>query len=415
MAAPPTPPRPLRWVPSALYAAVLAGGLYYETLGEGSLRLAGTAGFVTCLLLLFALEAVERGRYPEHVPTRPAVLLLAARLGLYAAVSALDEAGVSRALFVLVPFTAYFALGRTAALVASAGCLGLLLTGNVLWVPRWWATAEHISDLLMLGIGLVLAVSMAAVAVGEQEGRARLEHALRELSDSHERLADHAERVAELSTAKERNRLAREIHDSLGHHLTAIAVQLEKAEAFHDRDAETARTAVGHAHWSAVRALDEVRHSVRALRDEGEPFSLSRALADLARHADGGRLKIVAQVSGDERGFCTGALTALYRAAQEGLTNAHRHGHATRVSVAVAFGGDGARLAVTDNGRGFPDGACEGYGLRGMRERVALLGGTVDIRSAPDAGTAVTVTLPRAAASPPEVQGTPGASAKAVR
>lgn len=400
MAEPPTAARPLPWLPSLLYAAVLAGGLYYEALGEGSPRLPATAGFVTGLGLLFALEAVERGRYPRHTPTRPAVVLLVARLGLFALVSACDEAGVARALFVLVPFTAYFALGRTAALVASAGCLGLVLTGYSLSVERWYVTAEYIADLLMLSIGLVLAVAMAAVAVGEQQGRARLEHALRELSDSHERLADYAERVAELSTAQERNRLAREFHDSLGHHLTAIAIQLEAAEAFHDRDAGAARKAVGNAHWSAVRALDEVRHSVRALRDEGEPFSLSRALTELARHGGGGRtteVVVTEEGGGTERDFDAGALTALYRAAQEGLTNAHRHGQATRVTVTVSFGGDGARLTVTDDGRGFSVNADEGFGLRGMRERVALLGGTVGVESAPGRGTAVTVTLPRVA------------------
>ena len=141
----------------------------------------------------------------------------------------------------------------------------------------------------MFGLGLVLAVAMAAVAVGEQEGRARLEHALRELSDSHERLADHAERVAELSAAAERNRLARDIHDSLGHHLTAIAVQLEKAEAFRDRDAATAaaggrpRPLVGGA-----RARRGTPLGARAARRGVSRSRSSRALADLVRHVDGG-------------------------------------------------------------------------------------------------------------------------------
>ncbi|WP_443484153.1 histidine kinase, partial [Klebsiella pneumoniae] len=77
------------------------------------------------------------------------------------------------------------------------------------------------------------------------------EGVLAELAASHERLSHYALRVAELSTAAERNRVARDIHDSLGHHLTAIAVQLEKAEVFRDRDPQASAQAVSDARWSA--------------------------------------------------------------------------------------------------------------------------------------------------------------------
>ncbi|MGO4455715.1 sensor histidine kinase, partial [Streptomyces sp. M-16] len=97
-------------------------------------------------------------------------------------------------------------------------------------------------------------LAMAAVAVREQRARDRLEGTLGQ--------------VAELSAARERNRLAREIHDSLGHHLTAIGIQLEKAEAFADLEPAASARAVGHARWSANRALDEVRASVRTLGPE---------------------------------------------------------------------------------------------------------------------------------------------------
>jgi signal transduction histidine kinase len=142
-------------------------------------------------------------------------------------------------------------------------------------------------------------------------------------------------------------------------------------------------------------ALGDVRHSVRALRGEAAHPTLSAQLAGLA-HGGEARPRVTVEVSGDEAGYGAAELTALYRAAQEGVTNARRHAQATRVTVAVQLAEDAARLEVTDDGRGFaPDASAAGFGLLGMRERVHLVAGSVDIDSGPDAGTRLTVTVPR--------------------
>jgi signal transduction histidine kinase len=361
--------RPVPWVSPVVYAAVLLGGLYYEVAGDEPRRPVQLAGFVAGLGLLFALELVELRRYPVRTPTGPAIALLVARLALFVAVTAVDGAGVSRVLFVLVPFTAYFAFGRRAGIALGAGCVALLVGWLAVSVDRWYADAEAVSDLLMFGLGLILALSMAG----------------------------YAERAAELATVRERNRLARDIHDSLGHHLTAIGIQLEKAEAFRDRDPAGADRALADARWSAARALAEVRQSVRTLRDAAEPFSLVAALTDLVRHIDDDRMRVTLDVTGDETGYDIASRTALYRAAQEGITNAHRHAGARHASIAVTYGESTARLVVTDDGRGLPaTGNGHGVGLAGMRERVSLVGGDVEVDSAPDAGTVIIVTIPRA-------------------
>ncbi|GCB47483.1 sensor histidine kinase [Streptomyces sp. NL15-2K] len=371
---------PVRWVSPLLYGVVLVGGLYSAAAGldDGpgptSWR---TAGFVTTIGALFALEAAGRRRPAARVP------LLLARCTLIAAVVLLDASGLSQVLFVLLPFTAYFAFGRTTALALGTLRLAGLLTTYLLTAPGWYRDQEHVSDLLMLCVGLVLALSMAAVAVGEQ--RARLE------------LQAYAARVAELSAATERNRLARDIHDSLGHHLTAMSVQLEMASDFQSLDPEGARRALNEARRSVRLALGDVRQSVRALRDEAARPTLSAALAALAQ--DGAaRPRVTVAVSGDEDGYGPAELTALYRAAQEAVTNARRYARATQVTVVVRLAGDAARLEVTDDGNGFaPDAAAAGFGLIGMRERVHLVAGSVDIDSSPGAGTRVTVTVLRGA------------------
>jgi signal transduction histidine kinase len=193
----------------------------------------------------------------------------------------------------------------------------------------------------------------------------------------------------------ERNRLARDIHDGLGHHLTAIAVLLEKADTFRERDPAAADRALVDARRSARQALDDVRASVRSLRAETEPFRLAAALDDLVRRASDDGLAVRVDVAGDEARYETTALTALYRAAQEGITNARRHARASRVDVTVDLDPSRARLVVADDGQGFPADR-EGVGLTGMRERIGLEGGSVDVRSAAGAGTRLTVTIPRA-------------------
>ncbi|PPK71309.1 signal transduction histidine kinase [Actinokineospora auranticolor] len=339
---------------SAVYGIVLVAGLYWVFAGLGPNDPLRTIGFGAGVAALFALEWFAARH--EH-----AAAFLAARLALFVAVALLDGSGLSRALFVLLPFLAYLGFGRAAGSALGAVCLGLLVGGFAVWVPEWYRQAAVVSDLLMFGLGLVLAVAMAEVVLRERRSAAR---------------------VGELSAAVERNRLARDIHDSLGHHLTAISVQLEKAEAFRAHDPSVADRALTDARRSARLALEDVRASVGALR---APVSLVAALGDLV---DGE--KVTLRVVGTERPIGQAAVTTLYRAAQEALTNAHRHSAADEVRVSVEYTADEVRLTVRDNGRGFVVAEqVDGFGLVGLRERAALVGGVVAVESAPGAGTTV--------------------------
>jgi signal transduction histidine kinase len=394
-----------RWVPVMIYCVVLAAGLYDGAMDfSGSDTGARVSGFAAVMVVLFAVEAAERRWLSPPGPLWAVLVLLVARLGLFAAATALDPSGQSRVLFILVPFAAYFAFGRGVSLALGGLCLTLLVAGFTLRDPHWYTRPTYMSDVLMFGVGVVLAIAMAGIAVGEHASRMRLETALRALRESHDQLAAYAGQAAELSAAAERNRLARDIHDSLGHYLTAIAVQLEKAEVFRDRDRGAASQAVADARSLARQALQDVRGSVRALRGDEPPAPLSAMLAGLARQAGAGEPQVSLTVTGDEAAIAADARTAVFRAAQEALTNARKHSGARRVSMSVAFGDREVRLVVSDDGCGFeppPRGAQadNGWGLVGMRERAALAGGHAEVQSRPGAGTTVTVTMPRSAAA----------------
>jgi signal transduction histidine kinase len=341
-----------------VYGIVLVAGVYFVLAGlSGGERL---FGFVAAVVGLFVVEGVE-WRWP-----RLGVALLLVRLCLFFVVVAFDASGLSRVLFLLVPFAAYLAFGRVVGVGLGLICLGMLVGGFFVWVPGWYQDANYVSDVLMFSLGLVLALAMADVALRERRA---------------------ASRVAELSAAAERNRLARDIHDSLGHHLTAVSIQLEKASAFAVRDGDVARQALADARVSVGRALEDVRASVGSLR--AEPRRLVDLLGGLA--TDG----VVLRVEGEERGTDPATVTTLFRAAQEAVTNARRHGRAGEVTITVTFDAKGTRLVVADDGRGFDaEAASGGFGLVGLRERAALVGGTVRVDSEPGAGTRVAVSVP---------------------
>jgi signal transduction histidine kinase len=398
-----------RWVPSMVYVVVLAAGLYYAAMDLGGVvPVERVAGFAAAMTALLGVEAAERRWLvrPAPGPARPrpgrtALGLLSVRIALFAAAAALDPSGDARLLFVLVPFAAYFAFGAAVSLALGGACLAVVVAAFALRVPRWYAQPTDVSDVLMFAVGLMLAIAMAGIAVAEQAGRLRLEAVLGDLRDSHDQLTAYAAQVAALSAAAERGRLARDIHDSLGHHLTAVTVQLEKAEAFRDLDAASADQAVADARSAARQALREVRGSVAALRDES-PVPLSAMLAGLVP-AGPGEPEVTVTVTGDEAGLGAAAGTVLFRAAQEALTNVRRHSGARRVRVSVTLDDRAARLVVADDGRGFDLAsraaggglaAREGFGLLGMRERAALAGGRAEVDSRPGAGTTVTVTVP---------------------
>ncbi|WP_422739131.1 sensor histidine kinase [Micromonospora sp. WMMD729] len=213
-----------------------------------------------------------------------------------------------------------------------------------------------------------------------------------------------AARQRELDRVKllERERLARDLHDTVAHHVSAMAIRAQAGIAASVRQPDAAVEALRTIEAEASRALAEMRAMVRVLR-RGEPADLvpNPRATDIGRLA--GRFRTGPTVDVDLRGDLGGlppALgAALYRLAQESVTNARRHArHATRIEVSVAADDTAVRLRVTDDGEA---GAARpagppGFGLMGMRERADLLGGTCEAGPNPDRGWTVTAVLPRA-------------------
>ncbi len=201
----------------------------------------------------------------------------------------------------------------------------------------------------------------------------------------------------------ERDTIARDLHDTVAHHVTAIAVQAQAGRFLaHSGDPGGAAEALEVIEQEAKRALIEMRSMVGTLRrDHGaSTTSPAQGLDDIDRlvTSEGARgLPIEVKRRGDLDNLRPAVQAALFRVAQESITNAKRHArHAKRVQIVVAGERDTVRLAITDDGeRGLSGLRQPGYGLVGMAERVSLLGGTLEAGPGPDGGWTVRAAIPR--------------------
>jgi signal transduction histidine kinase len=223
------------------------------------------------------------------------------------------------------------------------------------------------------------------------------------LAAANSRLQEYSAQVEELAVIRERNRIAREIHDTLGHALTLLSVQLETATQLEARGDPRLHEELLEARRVAKACLTEVRHSVEALRpDQASASSLQEQLRMLVAACETTypQTRITLDLEEATSPLHPDLCLTLYRCVQEALTNIRKHAHATKVLLRLSTSDEQegqVELTVLDNGQGCPpeyEQSASGFGLRGMRERVALLDGTLRAGPEPGHGWRVEVVLP---------------------
>jgi signal transduction histidine kinase len=271
-------------------------------------------------------------------------------------------------------------------------------------LPQGLRHADWISALassVTVSTAILFVAVFAQMRLNEQQARERAEQLMVELEEANVQLAAYATQVEELAMTQERNRLAREIHDNLGHTLTIVNVQIEAAKVVMDSDPGRALDAMNKAQDLAQKGLTRVRESVAALRES--PVSnrpLSGAIASLVKEAQSRGIVTEFKVAGEPQDLEDKVALALYRAAQEGLTNVRRHARASRVDVLLGFQPSEVRLEVRDNGVGAAE-TAGGFGLLGIRERMQLLGGRLEISTGAGRGFRLTASVPLSYADRP--------------
>ncbi len=252
---------------------------------------------------------------------------------------------------------------------------------------RAWFLA--ISSLILLALVAVFVQRMIDAVLAERNSRERLQVA-------NSQLRHYALQVEDTATLQERNRIAREIHDSLGHSLTAFNLHLEAAMRLLQSDPDEAQELLKDAKQLGSKALQEVRQSVATLRlqpIQGKTLeaAIVALLEDLTRSTGivpTAEFTIATHLNTEYQ-------TALYRITQEALTNIIKYAQATAVSLKLTAQPTNINLIIQDNGRGFVLAqTTSGFGLQGMRERADSLGGTCNISTNPGQGCKILIHLP---------------------
>jgi len=265
--------------------------------------------------------------------------------------------------------------------------------------PRHDASAESIANTILtlnintaitFGLTLLFILLLVNALLSERQSREKLLLA-------NDQLRQYALRIEDQATLQERNRIAREIHDALGHTLTAQSIQLENALLFLPPDADKAKVFLQESQRLGARALQEVRRSIATLRSnplQGRSLQDAMAMAIAEFQSTTG---IVASYNTPQisQPIPTEISTALYRILQESFTNISKHSGATQVTINLQHHSDAVYLQIIDNGQGFdPERNTTGFGLQGMRERTTSLRGKFLLVSQPGQGCCITILIP---------------------
>ncbi|ESA35546.1 signal transduction histidine kinase [Leptolyngbya sp. Heron Island J] len=253
----------------------------------------------------------------------------------------------------------------------------------------WQVSVLQTNAIILFTLALLFVFLLVDALLNVHSNQQKLEIA-------HVQLQQYALQVEGQAALQERNRIAREIHDSLGHSLTAQTILLENVLLFWEQDIEQAKSYLLKAKDSSYQALKDVSRAVAALRDSPQPDKpLQAAIIELVNKVcQSTAMSQVCEIN-ITTSLSDELTMAAYRIVQEALTNVVKHAQANQLSVQLCTKPQSLYVQVLDNGKGFdPSKNTTGFGLGGMKERAIALGGTCQIWSAPGAGCRISVILP---------------------
>ncbi|WP_128984432.1 sensor histidine kinase [Streptomyces roseicoloratus] len=372
--------------------------LWVASAPAGSEEGEGSPLAYTAVAVLFSLVVALRRRMPEKM------LLLSVALG------------VAQLAFGLLPFMADFAMlviiytvaahdgPRWASRLALAGGLSAATLSQL----RWPLEGGNESSAAKVFFTVIMTVPFALAWVLGDSLRTRRAY-FAQLEERASRLEKEREAQAKVAVAAERARIARELHDVVAHNVSVMVVQADGAAYVMDSSPETARQALETISSTGRQALAEMRRLLGILRtgehqEAGEyvPQPDVEQIEDLVEQVRGAGLAVDFKIEGTPRPLPSGVELTAYRIVQEALTNTRKHGGPdVGASVRLVYFDDGLGLLVEDDGRGAPqemyeDGGADGrgHGLIGMRERVGMVGGTLDAGPRPGGGFRISALLP---------------------
>ncbi|MFE0047906.1 sensor histidine kinase [Streptomyces albireticuli] len=375
----------------SFWAVLLFGISALVTTEESDRNALAAVGIAAVLCLVVAL----RRRAPVKM------LLLATAAGVAQLVTDTPQQLADFAMLVII-YTVASGTVRWASRFALVGGLLAPLIANLRWSSPDQGVNQHIIGTVFMTVPFVL-----AWVLGDSMRTRRAYWA--QLEERAGRLEKEREQQARMAVTAERARIARELHDVVAHNVSVMVVQADGAAYVLDASPEQAKQALETISGTGRQALAEMRRLLGVLRTEeggegGEyvPQPDVEQIGDLVEEVRGAGLPVDFQVEGAPRPLPSGVELTAYRIVQEALTNTRKHGGPDAgASVRLTFFDDGLGLLVEDDGRGaqhelYESGGADGmgHGLIGMRERVGMVGGTLDAGPRPGGGFRISVLLP---------------------
>jgi len=353
----------------------------------------------TIILVLFGLFFVGLSVY-AFLEERPLLmhLYLLFQVAISLGISALSPTSIVNHVATL-----FFILSAQAMLFLPLipGVIWIVVFTIVTWLGGVLAFGAIETDSLIAIIGGYL--FFGTFGAGLRQANEAWQHSqqlLAELQEAHEQLQAYTSQAQQLAVAEERNRLAREMHDALGHRLTVAVVQLEGAQRLIPTEPERSASMIEAMRGQLKQALTELRQTVSALRlpstSAVSTGSLETAVTHLVQtFQEATGLTIDFTMPEELPLLPESHRLALYRAAQESLTNVQRHAKAQQAWLTLEANASHITLTVADDGQGFNDETADGrFGLIGLRERAKQLGGSLTLAVANEGGASVIMQLP---------------------
>lgn len=239
---------------------------------------------------------------------------------------------------------------------------------------------SNMSQMMFFFMINILILIIASFAQQNKQEKEKKDVLYKELLDAHRKLREYTDELNRLSVVEEKNRIARDIHDNLGHNMTALIMQLQMAEHYIKAGSEKSQEMLQNSIQTARDSLSSIREVVETLRGKEirvTPDKAIRTLVDEFSQKTGAEinLKVNGTTIHDEKSG-----TALYHILQECLTNSVRHGGAEKIDVEIGYSDNSISFSIKDKGRG-SENIKEGFGMKGIRERVEDFKGSVEFQS----------------------------------
>lgn len=240
----------------------------------------------------------------------------------------------------------------------------------------------NLSEMIFIILINALVLIIINFAQYHKEEKEKKDILYSELLDTNRKLKRYSQRVEELTKVEERNRIARDIHDTLGHNMTALIMQIEMAEHMIDDNMSKGKKILKEAKATAREGLLRIREVVETLNEEKIQSRGIESIKSMVNDfADKTKVNIELYIEGNVIQSSPILDANLYRIIQEALTNSVRHGKSSKIHIELNYDGKGVAFIIKDNGIGTKD-IKSGYGIRGMKERAETLSGNISFEGA---------------------------------